>query len=131
MRNKTFKYIAFFLPNLDGGGAEKVIIDIANSLHKKGYRIELLLSKKSGIYLGRVNKNIPIVDLKSKKVIFSIFKLLKYIKHNKPDILFSTHLHTSFVSSICVILNFFKTKLFLRESINPNNKYSNNNLIYF
>ena len=131
VRNKTFKYIAFFLPNLDGGGAEKVIIDIANSLHKKGYRIELLLSKKSGIYLGRVNKNIPIVDLKSKKVIFSIFKLLKYIKHNKPDILFSTHLHTSFVSSICVILNFFKTKLFLREAINPNNKYSNNNLIYF
>ena len=51
--NKKFKYIIFFLPNLDGGGAEKVIIDIANSLHQRGYCIELLVSKKSGIYLDR------------------------------------------------------------------------------
>lgn len=129
--NKKFKYIIFFLPNLDGGGAEKVIIDIANSLHQRGYCIELLVSKKNGIYLDRVNKNIPIVDLQSKKVIFAIFKLFKYIKQKKPDILFSTHLHTSFISSICVILNFFKTKLYLREAVNPNIKYSNNILINY
>ena len=46
VRNKKFKYIAFFLPNLDGGGAEKVIIDIANSLLKKDTVLRYCYQKK-------------------------------------------------------------------------------------
>ena len=49
VRNKQLKYITFFMPNVDSGGAEKVIIDIANSLYKKGYKIEFFYQKKQVI----------------------------------------------------------------------------------
>ena len=35
------KKIAFFTPTLHGGGAERMMIDIANEFVKKGYQVDL------------------------------------------------------------------------------------------
>ncbi|MDC3085797.1 glycosyltransferase [Pelagibacteraceae bacterium] len=131
MNFKPTKSIFFFLPNLAGGGAEKVVVTIVNKLNERGNKVEILLSHKTGTYLKDVNEKIPVVDFASKKVMFSFFKLLKYLRKNKPDILFTTHPHTSFIAAICVLINFYRTKLVIREAIKPNFYYNKKNVFSF
>ena len=55
--------IAFFLNNLNGGGAERVAVTIANILASQGYSVTLILNKKSGPYLSDVSKTVKLVEL--------------------------------------------------------------------
>ena len=54
------KNIAFWIPNLLGGGAEKVLIDILKLLPKNKYNITLILLYKKGIYIDNIPKNIKV-----------------------------------------------------------------------
>ena len=70
------KKIVFTLPTLQGGGAEKVISSIALNIDKKKYEVIIVVFDLSGqCYLK--NKNIKIINLKSKKVSTGIFNFIK------------------------------------------------------
>ena len=129
--NKKKKSISFFLPNLEVGGAEKVIVSLANKLYDRGYKVEILVSSKSGNLINQINNKIIIQNFSAKKVLFSFNKLNKYLRNNSPDILFATHTHTAFVSFFCIALNSFKTKLILRKAISPGISFSENFLYKF
>ena len=55
--------IVFILPNLHIGGAQRVAIDLANSLAMKK-NVNILLFNSSGDLQDEINKNIKIIDLK-------------------------------------------------------------------
>ena len=46
------------IDNLNGGGAEKVLVDILNNINYMKYNIDLFLIRKEGVYLNNINKNI-------------------------------------------------------------------------
>lgn len=54
------KKILFIMRTLDGGGAEKVLINILNNINYKKYNVTLLLINKQGIYMKDINKNVKI-----------------------------------------------------------------------
>jgi hypothetical protein len=43
--------IAFFIPNLEGGGAERAFVDLANQFVDLGVRVDLVLVRAKGPYL--------------------------------------------------------------------------------
>ena len=88
MNNKI--KIIFFLPNLNGGGAERVTINIIRQLDIEIFDIYLILVDKVGVYIDLIPEYITVHDLHVNKTIFSIFKLRNIIKNIEPDILFST-----------------------------------------
>jgi len=45
MDNRKIK-IAFFLPNLEAGGAERNVVNIINNINREKYKIILVLGKK-------------------------------------------------------------------------------------
>lgn len=92
MNNKI--KIIFFLPNLNGGGAERITINIIRKLDSNIFDIHLVLAKKAGAYIDLIPQNITVHDLHASKTVFSIFKLRKTIKRIQPDILFSTLFRT-------------------------------------
>ena len=59
--------IAFILPDLRGGGAEKVCINLATNWISKGHSVTFVLMNKRGEYLKNVPKKIKIISLKKKK----------------------------------------------------------------
>ena len=73
-----------FLPKLSSGGAERVIIDIANNLSKRGYCIDIVLAKGGDIYLEEISPSVNIINLKSKSTILSFFPLSRYLKKSRP-----------------------------------------------
>ena len=99
------KKIFFVIPTLQGGGAEKVISNLASCLDKKKYKVSIVvfdLSKQ--IYLK--NSSIKIFNLRSKKISLGIYKFLKLINYYKPDLMISTVSHLNLYISILKIFFF-------------------------
>jgi len=81
--------LAFFLPNLNGGGAEKVFVTLANNLATQDYQVDFVLADAVGPNLTSLQNNINLFNLNKKHVIASYLLLGSYLKTNKPDVVFS------------------------------------------
>lgn len=81
--------IAFFLVNLDGGGAEKVMLSLADGFAAKGLKVDLVLAKLEGEYLSFIPPNVRVVNLESPRLITSLPLLVKYLKKHRPQVLIS------------------------------------------
>lgn len=108
--------IALFIPNLGGGGAEKVMVTLANYFIKKNYNVNLILLNKKGEYLDLLDEKIKIYDFKNIRALYSIPKLISYIKSEKPDVILSFLTHTNIAAIIAKIFSRDKNvKLFISE----------------
>ena len=81
--------IAFFLPSLRGGGAERIFASLANSLVNQGYLVDFVLSSADGVFLSKLDSKIKYFDLGHKHVINSFFNLIRYLKAQRPNVLLS------------------------------------------
>lgn len=84
-------HVSVFLPNLDGGGAELVMLRVAQGLANLGLKVDLVLAKTEGAYLTKVPANVRIIDLKSNSpvILCKTFALRRYLQQQKPDVLLS------------------------------------------
>lgn len=116
MQKNNRSKIAFFVPSLMGGGAERAILNIANEFGGKGVfeKTDLVLVKKEGVYLAEVRSEVNVVDLKSGNVPRSLFRLIKYLRREKPDVLVSTLTHASALTVLAKMLARSKTKIIIR-----------------
>jgi glycosyltransferase involved in cell wall biosynthesis len=76
--------LAFFLPNLGGGGAERVALALMEGFLDQGYEIDLVLSEQQGTLLPLVPKSVEIFDLKASKLRKSIVPLARYLGLRRP-----------------------------------------------
>lgn len=116
MKNKSG--IAIFSPSLEGGGAELVVVNLANHLYYYDKNISLILSKSSGLLIKSLSADIELIDLKSKRVIFSLFKLIKYLQKARPKVLISHQSHLNIIAILAKILAHSHTKLIVCEHAN-------------
>tara|TARA_B100000700_G_C15058040_1_gene863995 strand:+ start:2748 stop:3845 length:1098 start_codon:yes stop_codon:yes gene_type:complete len=77
--------ITFFIPSLKNGGAERVIIELANHMSKNGHSISLVLATGGDGYKNEIESSVKIINLNSRKTFRSLFKFCNHIKENKPD----------------------------------------------
>lgn len=112
-----YKKIALFIPDFSGGGAERVIINLANqfSLYEN-VAVTLICVRMKGEYLSKISQAIEVKELGTKKSIFSFIRLNSALNEIKPDILLST-LNGSIISSYLSKL-IFRNKVFwiIREA---------------
>lgn len=95
--------VALFLRNLNGGGVERIMLNVACSMAQKGVPVDLLLIKAEGIFLPQVPPSVRIVDLQTKEIdknrnfkfptslqsTTSLPKLIRYLKNERPAALLS------------------------------------------
>ena len=67
------KKIAIFIQSLGIGGAERMAINLIKGLMQQGLQVDLLLADCSGGLLSEVPAQVTIIDLKGKRVLFSLF----------------------------------------------------------
>jgi glycosyltransferase involved in cell wall biosynthesis len=102
--------IAIFMPNLMGGGAEKVFVNLSNEFYSLGYSVDIILANRSGPYITDLHSEVRIFDLKQARVGKCIWRLVKYLTTNKPNILLSgllvsniVALYSGWISNVKVI----------------------------
>jgi glycosyltransferase involved in cell wall biosynthesis len=114
MRRKL--HLLFFVPNLEGGGSERVVSILLKYLDKSKFDLTLALVKKKGVFLEDIPMEVKVIDLDSSRTRNAIIKIVKTIRAEKPDIVFSTLGHLNLIlASIRVF--FSRTIVFIaRES---------------
>ena len=122
--------ILFTLPNLNGGGAERVIVNIIKSLDKDKYDIKLLLVDRIGDFLELVPEYVEIISLDTKRTRNALPLLVKAIKEVNPEIIFST---TNRMNILVLISSYFinkQIKIYVREPSLPSAQIKNKNISF-
>jgi len=123
--------ILFFLPNLNGGGAERVTVNIIRQLDQKVFDIKLVLVQKVGKLLPLIPSYVEIIDLNSKKTMFSVLKLRKVIRIEKPDTIYSSLFRMHIALDIALIGIKDKPKTIFRSPNSPKLLLENNEMSFF
>lgn len=111
--------VTLLLPSARGGGAERVMIQIANHLARKGYIVELVLVKAEGPFLGEICTQVKVVDLQSQRTFYALPRLAKHIDIEKPDVILSALTHVNIAALIAKLWAGSGVKLIVTEHSNP------------
>lgn len=81
--------VAIFLRGLYGGGAERVILNLAHGFLDHGLSVDLVLARAEGPYLEQVKPGIRVIDLNAQWMPSSLPKLVRYLQMVRPTTLLS------------------------------------------
>jgi glycosyltransferase involved in cell wall biosynthesis len=87
VREKTAK-IAVLAADA-AGGAERTTVGLANGLSQRGYGVDLLLLDARGPFLDDILPDVHVVDFATRHVRSSVLRLVRYLRAEKPEVLFS------------------------------------------
>lgn len=82
--------IAFFIPSLRGGGAERVFVLLANNFVNQGVEVDMVLINKRGKYLNNLDEKINIIGLNCPKLWTSVRSFIKYLRNSSPSAVVSS-----------------------------------------
>lgn len=105
--------IAFFLPHLAGGGAERVAINLAEEYCKRGAEVIFVLARAEGALMGKLPRGTGMVDLKSSRVLTALPMLVRYLRREHPDAIYAAPNHTHAVLLLAKILSGSATRVIL------------------
>jgi glycosyltransferase involved in cell wall biosynthesis len=98
MSRSKEKPIAFFLPTLAGGGAERVTVNLAEGMTERGYLVDLVVAKAEGAFLQELPPAVRLVDLRASRVLRSVWPLASYLRRTRPRALISSMSHANVVA---------------------------------
>jgi glycosyltransferase involved in cell wall biosynthesis len=107
--------IAFFIPSLHGGGAERMAVNLLKGMSERDIPLDLVLASAEGPYLDEVPKQVRIVNLAKGRVLKAILPLSRYLQQNRPCALLS---HMNYANVVAVVAREFSrtnTRLVLVE----------------
>lgn len=86
------KKIFFLLPNLKGGGAERVFLTLAEQITKMApdWKVVLVVFSAEGEHRSSVSKDIDLHDLQCPRARQAFWKLYKLCRVERPDVVLST-----------------------------------------
>ena len=110
--------LALYLPSLRGGGAERVMVTLANSFAVRGLAIDLVLAKAEGAYLVEVAPSVRVVDLSACGVLASLPVLAGYLRREQPRAMLSAMNHANVIALLARRLAGVTTRLVVSEHAN-------------
>lgn len=96
--------IAFFIKSFYGGGAERVVVNLANEL-VKNHEVLIIVADNSGHYTEQVSQNVKIIELTKPSIRQIMYDLPKISKDFSFDVLISNLIHENIFASIAWFLS--------------------------
>lgn len=117
--------IAFYIPNLDKGGPNRVFVELANGLATLGNTVIIVTNVSNGYYFNAIKSPVTYYSLQAKaKYPYRAF--YKTIRVIKPDIILAT-LSSIITVTICRLMFRIQVPVVIR----PANHFSQNSLLLF
>lgn len=93
------KRIFFLIPDMNGGGAQKVVSQILHFLDRSRFDLTLVLLQKEGPFLDSIDEDVKILSLNKSRVRESLWDLISLFFREKPDIVFTSLGHLNLMLS--------------------------------
>jgi glycosyltransferase involved in cell wall biosynthesis len=79
--------VAVFIPNLEGGGAERVTANLIGGLVRSGISVDLLVIRAQGPNLARIPPQVRVTELGAPRTLQAVRPLAAWLKRERPDAL--------------------------------------------
>ena len=110
--------ITIVLPNLAGGGAERLHVYLANEWVSKGYVVEFVLMSKQGELLPLLVTSILVFDLNVQRIRDVVLPLAVHLQKSRPQVVLVAMWPLTSAATISWILSGLVGKLFLSDHEN-------------
>jgi len=90
--------IAFFLPSVRGGGAQRVIVNLVQGITERGLPVDLVLTAAEGAFLDQLPPAVRLVDLRAGRLFRSLVPLTRYLRRERPRALISSMSHANLIA---------------------------------
>ncbi|MDP9916411.1 glycosyltransferase involved in cell wall biosynthesis [Variovorax boronicumulans] len=110
--------IAIFVPSLNGGGAERVMVILANEFAARGLKVDLIVVKAEGPYLSEISPSVRVVDLKAKRAITSLPAFIRYLRKSRPKAMLSALDYANVIATIARTCSMVSMRLIVSERSN-------------
>ncbi len=107
--------IALFLPNLCGGGAERMTLDLAKEFALLGHTVEFVLMQAMGDFLVEAEQNFTVIDLAIPRARNVVYALTKYLRRRNPDVLLAAMWPLTTVAPLAARMANFRGKILVSE----------------
>jgi glycosyltransferase involved in cell wall biosynthesis len=87
--NNSKERLAIFLPGLYDGGAERILLNLAEGIAARGFPVDLVLARAEGPYMSEIPNSVRVIDLKAPRVILCLPALVRYLRSERPAALLS------------------------------------------
>ena len=102
--------VSIFLPSLAGGGAERMALNLIHGLLEKEVNVDLVVASLSGELANNLPDQLNLVNFATEHVSRALFPLIRYLRKEKPDILFSGIDHANIVAILAALFSFTKVQ---------------------
>lgn len=108
--------LGILLPDLSGGGAEKMAVVLANSAASRGIATTLLLLRNGGPLRAEVDRDVEIVQLDCASTRSCVFPLWRWMRNSRPHALMVTPSHLGWAACVAAIGLASPPGIFVREA---------------
>ena len=109
------KRIAFLLPNLGGGGAERLSLTLAHEFARSGHAPEFVLMQAEGELLEEARASFPVRDLGCERARQLLLPLIAYLRRSKLDVLVAEIWPLTVIAPLAAFLAGFRGKVVVSE----------------
>lgn len=107
--------IAMFVPDLRGGGVERVRLLLAHEFLAKGHEVDLVLLRGQGVLLDQVPADVRVIDLQADRVRQGVMPLVRYLRERHPDALLASMWPLTSLSVLAAHIANYNGRLILSE----------------
>lgn len=108
--------ILFFLADLDGGGAQRTCVNLANNLSSPKIKVRFVVARSGGHATQWLSEHVDFVDLGVSRTRNALFRLRSELQSWRPDILFSTMVDANIIASLASLGLKKEMRVILRET---------------
>lgn len=117
--------IAILLPDLGGGGAERVNLDLAHEFARRGYSVSFVLMQATGEYFLEAQTHFTVHDLGVARARQMPFALARYLRERRPDALLVAMWPLTTIVPVATRLSGFRGRVVVSEHNTLSVQYKN------
>ena len=122
--------VVFFNYDLKKGGAEQVIVSLANQLCMRNYNVIILTISDDNEFETLINNNVKIISFGVTKIRDSIRPLVNFFRKNDFDLFFANVWPLTSLASLISLVTFRRKKTIIVEHCNIFFEYENRNIFF-
>lgn len=109
--------ISILLPDLRGGGAERVNLDLAHEFARMGHDVEFVLMQARGEFMGEAKASFRVIDLATPRARSLPLALARYLRRHRPDALLAAMWPLTGIAGIAARLSGYRGRLVASEHV--------------
>lgn len=114
--------IVLFLDSLATGGAERVMVTLANSFAKRGHTVSVVLIRPIADYASELDSAVQLVHLNAKRMSLGGIRFTQYLRRCQPSAILSTITRVNGWAIIAHRLSRSHARVVVRETTTPSEK---------